>query len=383
MTDVTIHGATAPGFERVADALRASFREHGEVGASLSVVVDGETKVDIWAGHADKARTRLWERDTIVNLYSTTKGIAAVAAAILVDRGQLDVEQPVAHYWPEFAQAGKEDIPVKWLLSHQAGLPAIDEPLPPGGALDWQTVIHALERQKLEWTPGAAMGYHAITYGWLVGEVTRRISGLTPGAFVRKELAEPLGIDLFIGTSAAEDPRTAEMIPPEGRPALATGPDPNSLPARALGIASPPAGADVNSRAWRAAELPAANGHGNARALARMYGALARGGEIDGVRLMGQPTIVRFTTEEANEIDRVIGFEVRRGLGFILSAPPGGRYHWGPNATAFGHSGAGGSLGFADPETKLGFGYAMNQMTAGLSADPRWAGLIDSVYACL
>ena len=205
---------------------------------------------------------------------------------------------------------------------------------------------------------------------------------MSPGTFVRKEMAGPLGIDLFIGTSAADDARTAEMIPPQGQPALATGPDPTSLPARALGIANPPAGADVNSRAWRAAELPAANGHGNARALARLYGALARGGEIGGTKLLSQAAIDRFATEEVGSVDKVIGFEVRRGLGFILSSA-GGRYHWGPNPKTFGHSGAGGSLGFADPDAKLGFGYAMNQMTSGLSADPRWAGLIGAAYACL
>lgn len=382
MADVEVEGSIAPGFERVGDALAKSFREHGEVGASVSVVVDGETKVDIWAGHADKERTRPWAQDTIVNLYSTTKGVAAAEAAILVDRGLLDVEAPVVRYWPEFGEAGKQDIPVKWLLSHQAGLPAIDEPLPPGGALHWPTVIGALERQKPEWIPGSEMGYHAITYGWLIGEVIRRISGMSPGAFLQKEISRPLGIDLFIGTSAAEDVRTAEMIPPQGAPALPTGPDPTSLPARALGIANPPAGANVNSREWRAAELPAANGHGNARALARLYGAMARGGDIGGVKLMGPGTIERFAREEAACIDKVIGFEVRRGLGFILNSP-GGRYHWGPNAGTFGHSGAGGSLGFADPRAKLGFGYAMNQMTSGLSADPRWANLIDAAYACL
>jgi CubicO group peptidase (beta-lactamase class C family) len=381
VAELVINGSVTPGFERVSEALGRSFREHGEVGAALAVVVDGRPVVDIWAGWLDKARTRPWQRDSIVNLYSTTKGVAAVAAAMLVDRGKLDVDAPVTAYWPEFGQAGKAGIPVRWLLSHEAGLPAIDEPLPPGGALDWETAIHALERQAPSWPPGTAMGYHAVTYGWLVGEVIRRITGKSPGTFVREEIAGPLGIDLFIGTPASEDYRIADMLPPEGRAPLGVM-DPNSLAAKALGVAAPPAGADVNSREWRAAELPAANGHGNARALARLYGAVARGGEIDGVRLLGAAAIEQFATEVVSGPDKVIGIEARRGLGFILSSP-GGRYHWGPNPRAFGHSGAGGSLGFADPDARIGFGYAMNQMASGLSADPRWHGLIDSVYACL
>lgn len=381
VAELVINGSVAPGFERVSEALVRGFREHGEVGASLAVVVDGRPVVDIWAGWLDRARTRPWQRDSIVNLYSTTKGVAAVAAAMLVDRGKLDVDAPVTAYWPEFGRAGKEQIPVRWLLSHEAGLPAIDEPLPPGGALDWDTVIHALERQAPSWPPGAAMGYHAVTYGWLVGEVIRRITGKSPGTFVREEIAGPLGIDLFIGTPASEDHRIADMLPPGSRAPLAMG-DPNSLAAKALGLAAPPTGADVNSREWRAAEMPAANGHGNARALARLYGALARGGEVDGVRLLGPAAIEQFATEVVSGPDKVIGIEARRGLGFILSSP-GGRYHWGPNRATFGHSGAGGSLGFADPDARIGFGYAMNQMASGLSADPRWHGLIDAVYAGL
>jgi CubicO group peptidase (beta-lactamase class C family) len=376
-----IHGEVRPGFEPVREAFAASFRDHGDVGASLAVVVDGHCTVDVWGGWADGGRTRPWTADTIVNVFSTTKGIAALAAAMLVDRGQLDVDAPVTRYWPEFGQAGKAGIPVRWLLSHQAGLPVVDAPIPPGGALDWETMIRLIERQEPSWPPGTDMGYHAVTYGWLVGEVIRRITGRSPGAFVRDEISGPLAVDFFIGTPASEDRRIADILTPGGGPALGA-PDPASLAARALSLGGPPSGAEVNSRAWRAAELPAANGHGNARALARIYGALARGGEIDSCRLLGQAAIERFTEEQVSGPDRVIGIEARRGLGFILSSP-GGRYHWGPNPRSFGHSGAGGSLGFADPDARLGFGYAMNQMQSGLSADPRWAPLIDAVYACL
>ncbi len=378
---IEIHGHIEPGFDAVGEALARSFAEHGEVGASLAIVVDGRPKVDIWAGHMDRDRRRPWQRDTIANMYSTTKGIVAIAAAMLVDRGQLDIDAPVVTYWPEFGESGKDTIPVRWLLTHQAGLPVIDEELPPGGALDWPTVIRALERQVPVWTPGTAMGYHGVTYGWLVGEVIRRITGKSAGTFVRDEIAGPLGVDLFLGTPASEDPRIADLLaaPQTGAAGVL---DPASLIARALNSIAPRFAADVNSRAWRAAEIPAANGHGNARAIARLYGAIARGGEIDGVRLLGKPAIDRFATEAISGVDEVIGISVRRGLGFILSSR-GGRYHWGPNPRTFGHSGAGGSLGFADPDAGLGFGYVMNQMASGLSADPRWPGLIAAVYDCL
>ncbi len=380
MAAINVSGTIAPGWERVQYAFGESFTQRGDVGASLSVVLDGKRMVDLWGGYTDASLTTEWQEDSIVNVYSTTKGITAIAAAILVDRGELDVNGAVVRYWPEFGGAGKSGIPVRWLLSHEAGLPVIDAPIPPGGALDWGTMTRLLQQQTPVWQPGTKMGYHAVTYGWLVGEVIRRITGKSPGAFVRDEIAKPLGVDFFIGTPAREDGRIASMIPQAA--GLAGNADPNSLAARALGLAGPPAGAGVNTREWRAAELPAANGHTNARALAHIYGCLARGGDLGGVRLLRKKTIETFATEVVSGDDAVIGIHARRGLGFIISSP-GGRYHWGPNPRSFGHSGAGGSLGFADPDAKLGLGYAMNKMASGLSADPRWTPLIDAVYACL
>ncbi|MFN0094624.1 MAG: serine hydrolase domain-containing protein [Dehalococcoidia bacterium] len=380
MVAINVYGTIAAGWEPVQIAFGETFTQRGDVGASLSVVVDGRCVVDLWGGYTDASLTREWAEDTIVNVFSTTKGITAIAAAMLVDRGLLDVDQLVTRYWPEFGQAGKQNIPVKWLLSHQAGLPVVDEAIPIGGALDWATMIGLLEAQAPVWEPGTKMGYHAVTYGWLVGEVIRRITGKSVGAFVQDEIARPLGVDFYVGMPASEDRRTASMIPQAG--GLTGAMDPTSLAARSLGIASPPAGAEVNSREWRAAELPAANGHTNGGALAQIYGCLARGGEMSGVHLLGPGAIAQFATEQVAGDDAVIGIQARRGLGFILSSP-GGRYHWGPNPRSFGHSGAGGSLGFADPDAKLGFGYAMNKMASGLSADPRWAPLIDAAYACL
>ncbi len=378
MTAVELQGRCEPRFEAVRDAFAANWSEHGEVGASLCVIVGGQSVVDLWGGHADAERTRVWERDTIANVYSSTKGIAAVAAAMLVDRGQLDVERPVVDYWPEFGQAGKAEIRVRQLLTHEAGLAGVDEELPDGGVLDWDRMIGALERQAPMWTPGEGMGYHAITYGWLVGEVIRRIDGRTCGEFVRDEIAGRLGVDFFIGLPESEDSRTADLIAAPGAGPIGVAPQDN-LAARALGLAAPRLAGTVNSREWRGAELPAANGHGNGRSVATIYSALAQGGG----GLLSQDAIEACgPTEYAAREDMVLGFLVRRSLGFILSTA-GGRYEWGPNARTFGHSGAGGSLGFADPDAEIGFGYVMNQMSAGLGADPRWKPMIDAVYASL
>jgi CubicO group peptidase (beta-lactamase class C family) len=387
-TTVNIEGHCDPQFRGVEDAFRQNFDAHDEVGAAVSIVVDGETVVDLWGGHMDAARTRLWERDTIVNVWSTTKGIVATCAHRLVDQGLLDLEAPVAKYWPEFAQAGKKSIPVRYLLSHQAGLPAIREPLPPGSAFKWDVMTEALAKEEPWWEPGTKHGYHAFTWGWLVGEVMRRVTGKSVGTYFRKEIAEPLDLDFHIGLGAEHGARTAEIIPSDPPPPGETNfvmemlRDPQSMSFRVL--ANPPdffTPGVVNSRNWRAAEIPAANGHSNARAVARLYGALARGGELDGVRVLSLEAIERATAERAHGRDEVMGLNLRTALGFVLTSPDA---LLGPNPRAFGHSGAGGSLGFADPDARIGFGYAMNRMLQGDTlTDPRWAPLIDAAYASL
>ncbi len=376
MSAVDLQGECEPRFGAVRDAFAANWTDHAEVGASLCVIVGGETVVDLWGGHVDGERSRAWESDTIANVYSSTKGVAAAAAAMLVDRGQLDVERPVVDYWPEFGQSGKSEIMVRDLLTHEAGLAGVDEELPDGAVLDWDHMIGALERQSPMWTPGEHMGYHAITYGWLVGEVIRRIDGRTCGEFVRDEIAGPLGVDFYIGLPESEDSRTAELLPAPGAGPIGVSTQDN-IAARALGLAAPRLAGTVNSREWRAAELPAANGHGNGRSMAKMYSALSQAG---GNLLSKEAIEACGPTEHAAREDMVLGFLVRRSLGFILSTA-GGRYEWGPNPRTFGHSGAGGSLGFADPDAEIGFGYVMNQMSAGLGADPRWKPMIDAVYA--
>jgi len=385
---LNIQGHCDPRFRAVQDAFKQNFDTYGEVGASISVVVDGAAVVDLWAGHIGPDRTKPWERDTIVNVWSTTKGITATCMHRLVDQGLLDLDAPVANYWPEFAQAGKETLPVRYLLSHQAGLPAISEPLPLGSAFKWDVMTDALAKQKPWWEPGTKHGYHAFTYGWLLDEVLRRITGETLGTYFRRQIAEPLGLDFHIGLAPEYDVRTAETIsaeppqPGETHFVLDMLKDPQSMPFKVL--ANPPdlfTPGVVNTLEWRAAEIPAANGHGNARAVARLYGALARGGELDGVRVLSPQAIARATEVQATGPDAVMGLPLHMALGWVVSSPEA---PLGPNTRAFGHGGAGGSLGFADLDARVGFGYAMNKMIQTDSLmDPRWPSLIDAVYSSM
>jgi CubicO group peptidase (beta-lactamase class C family) len=305
-TTIDIHGTCDPRFAAVKEAFAENFLKHDEVGASLALVADGKVVVDLWAGYMDAGRTRTWERDTIVNVYSTTKGITAICAHRLVEEGRLDVDAPVATYWPEFAQAGKEGVTIRHLLSHQAGLPAFREFLPAGSAANWEFLTEKLAATEPWWEPGTQHGYHAVTFGYLVGEVIRRVTGMSVGNYFRKELAEPLGLDFHIGLAEEHDPRVASMIPapvampdastPMGKAML----DPNSMQFRAF-MMSPEAlqPGYVNTREWRAAEIPAANGHGDARSLARLYGALATDGKLDGQRVLSEEAIAAATVEQA------------------------------------------------------------------------------------
>jgi CubicO group peptidase (beta-lactamase class C family) len=387
MAEVRIDGQCDPGFARVREAFAENFASRGDVGAAVAVTIDGRPVIDLWGGYADKQRTRPWQRDTIVNVYSATKGVAATCLNRLADNGRVDLDAPVARYWPEFAQAGKERIPVRWLLSHRAGLPAVSKPLASDALLRWDVMAAALAEQEPWWEPGTRHGYHALTFGYLVGEVVRRVDGRSLGTYCREEIARPLQIDFHIGLDARDDARCAEMIAPmppvPGAPhAIPTAaPDPNSMAAKAM---NNPAGAmrfsTVNSRAWRGAEVPAANGHTNARALARFYGALARGGELDGVRVLSPAQIERCLNMESDGIDAVVGVPMRFGLGYRLTQPAA---RYGPNPRTFGHTGAGGSLGFADPDAKVGFAYTMNQMGSHILIDPRVVALLDALYACM
>lgn len=383
-----VHGTCAPRFGRAKDVFAAHFRDGKEIGAAFALTLDGEPVIDLWAGFADPACTRVWERDTLVNVYSTTKGMTAICALRLADEGRLDLDAPVTRYWPEFGAAGKERIPVRQLLNHRAGLAAIRKTLPDEALFDWSAMTRALAAEAPWWEPGSAHGYHALTIGWLVGEVVRRITGKSLGTYFRDEIARPLGLDFHIGLAASEDVRVADMTPPPlehapGEPSLIeiVLQDPQSITARAF--MNPPSlmqPGTVNSRAWRGAEIPGANGHGTARALARVYGALACGGTLDRVRVLSPATIERARHEEAYGPDLVLKLSTRVGLGFFLAQPTAAL---GPNLRAFGHPGAGGSLGYADPEARVGFGYVMNRMGPHILLDPRPLALIDAVYAAL
>src|SRR5258708_36726498 len=284
--NVTINGEFDPRFARVRDAFAQNFAQRGEVGAAASIVVDGRCVVDLWAGHADKAKTRPWNRDTLVNVYSTTKVITAIWAHRLGDPGKLDLEAPVAKYWPEFAQAGKEKIPVKFLLNHRAGVPAVRKQLPADAYWNWTLMCDALAAEKPWWEPGSRHGYHAITYGYLIGEVILRITGKTPGTYLREEITTPLELDIHIGTAASFDPRIADLgdAPPPAsnappNPLAEMAADPEGVTFKAIANPRPVVDARlINSREWRGCEVPAANGHATARARASLYSALATGG---------------------------------------------------------------------------------------------------------
>ena len=383
-----ISGACDARFERVREAFARNFAESGELGASVAVALHGELVVDLWAGSVDRQRTQPWERDTVVLVYSSTKGAVALAAHMLADRGLVDFEAPVADVWPEFAQAGKETLRLRYLLTHQAGLPAIDEELPLGAELEWDIMAGALSRQAPLWEPGEKMGYHAATFGWLVGEVIRRADGRSVGTFIREEIAEPLGVEFLLGFGPEEDYRVSDLhlaqVPAEELPSLAAAAllEPTSMAARAFNIAPRGPNKGRNSRANRASEQPGSNGHSNARALATIYGALGNGGEWQGHRLLSEAAIRLAGTEQAQGRDIVLQTPVRRTLGFMMpvSGVPDPR---GDNA--FGHAGMGGSVGFCDPDVGLGFGYAMNQMWTNTldQDDPRATRLMRAVYESL
>jgi CubicO group peptidase (beta-lactamase class C family) len=388
MSDVKIQGSFDPRFERVREAFGREFEEGNELGAALCISLEGETVVDLWGGFMDKEKSRPWQRDTLANVYSSTKGIIAIAAHRLVDEALLDLDAPVAQYWPEFAAAGKQAIPVRQLLTHEAGLAAVKKPLAPGTQYDWDAMCSALAEQEPWWEPGTAHGYHALTFGWLVGELVRRIRGKKIGDVVREEIAGPLGVEFEIGFGPELDDRVAPLVQgpvhvPEDGPGFDLVGEivnnPESLMAKAFG--NPPLALDPNTREWRAAEIPAANGHTNAHSLARIYTALANGGEIDGVRLLSPEAILRAREEQVNGEDRVLPMQTRLGLGFFL---PTEVEPLGPNPRVFGHGGAGGSFGMADPENRLGFGYVMNLMHMGAwLVDPRPRRLLAVAYDCL
>jgi CubicO group peptidase (beta-lactamase class C family) len=375
---LVIGGWVETEFEAVLDAFTANFDERGEVGAAVCVYRDGRPVVDLWGGVADVATGRVWVEDSIVGVFSSTKGVTAVCANLLMERGELDPDATVATYWPEFAANGKDAITVRQVMSHQAGLPLVEGVFTLDEVLAWDPIVEQLARQEPIWPPGTKHGYHMRTYGWLVGELIRRVTGTTAGRFLRREVADPLGIDFWIGLPEELEPRVAPLVPPrtDMRAALAPLRD-RLLLARVFDNPSGLFNYDGmwNTRALHAAELPSSNGIGSARALARLYASLVGDG-VDGVRTLQPATVTAATVEQVRGPDAVIIEETAFGLGFML----GSSFGAANPETAFGHAGAGGSLSFADPSTGIAFGYVMNDLRFDPGGDPRSESLVRATY---
>jgi len=382
-----VEGWAAPQFEPVVDEFVRGFHERGELGASLCVVVDGATVVDVWGGTANERTAQPWERDTVAVAFSCTKGVTALCAHLLVARGELDLDAPVGEVWPEYARDGKERTTVRMMLDHSAGVPVLRGELADGELYDWERMVARLEAEPPFWAPGTRNGYHMINFGWTVGELVRRVSGRSLGAFVQDEIARPLGLDLWIGLPEDVEPRVARIEPyrrargePLGPFALAVVEDPASIPALALANMGSFA---VNSRACRAAEIGGGGGVTNARGLAGMYAALATGG----APLVGPDDVARMQRiSVATNLDATLRIPTRFTTGFMVSmdnrrVPGADSAVLGEHA--FGHVGAGGSIGMADPSTGLALGYVMNRQGPGILLNERGQAVVDAADAAL
>ena len=376
---VDIHGGCDSRFARVREVFERNFAERGDVGASFAMTVEGDLVADLWGGHRDAARTEPWAENTIVNVYSSTKTMTALCALLLADRGELDLHAPVARYWPEFAQNGKEGVEVRHLLSHSAGLSGLDAPYPQHVWYDWDDVAARLAAQAPWWPPGTASGYHAITQGNLVGEVVRRVTGRSLGTFLREELAEPLGADFHVGVHPRHFPRIGELIPPPLAPEEMLEMEPGSIAERTLGGTVVDV-ADTKTAAWRQAEMPAANGHGNARSIVRIQTLLANHGAAWGKSLMSPEGCLAVLEEQTNGVDLVLGLPMRFGLGYGLAGEP---MPAAPNDKVCYWGGYGGSLVVCDLENRVAFAYVMNRMEAGVVGDDRGYDLWRAVFASL
>ncbi|MDD1777092.1 MAG: beta-lactamase family protein [Candidatus Helarchaeota archaeon] len=372
---IEVQGYCDDRFKKVKEVFAENFELGLDVGASLAVTLDGKFVVDLWGGYADAAKTKPWERDTIINVFSTTKIMTTICTLMCVDRGLIDIDAPVAKYWPEFAQNGKADLPVRYLLSHTSGLSGWSEQFPMEGLYDWNLCVTKLAAQKPWWKPGTKSGYHLVTYGYLLGELVRRVTGKSVGTFFRDEVAKPLNADFHIGLSPENDPRVAELIPAKV-----------PLLLKILGnvffqkllwynvtvktLSKPNLSNIVDAtrtRAWRAAEIPAANGQGNARSIARIGAALACGGKLDGVNLLSPAILEKALEEQSYGKDAVLNSPIRFGLGFGLPCKELPFPH--PRTLFWG--GLGGSLMVMDLDAKMSLGFAMNKMSAEILMDIR------------
>jgi CubicO group peptidase (beta-lactamase class C family) len=378
MTVASIGGFAAPGFELVRDAFVDNFsRDDGEpeIGAAVAVYHRGECVADLWGGHADRACSRPWARDTLINVWSATKGVVALAVAILVDQGRLRYQDKVATHWPEFAEGGKSEITVAQMMSHQAGLNGFSEPTTIADFQDPVRLASRLAAQTPFWPPGSLASYHAVTYGILAGELVRRVSGQDVGGFIRDTIAAPLGAEFYLGLPAGLEWRVGEIVGPaiSGVAAMEL----PVIPARA--VANPRlAPESPNNRAWRAAQMPALNGQAAAQGLGRIYGALANGGTLDGATVISPDGIAQLRAPRYPGPDLMLGpRQWAAGMSFDV-API-----FGPHAETFGHTGWGGAFGCANVERRVGIGYVMNRMGGRVVGNPRGAALCAAVFACV
>ena len=390
MADHEVHGTVAPGWESVRDAFAANLADGDEVGCAAAVYHRGQAVVDVWGGTFDETGSAPYAEDTLQLVFSTTKGIAAIAVAICVQRGLLDYDATVASYWPEFAAQGKGDATVAQLLSHQCGLYTVDGPIALEDALDWDTVTARLAATAPRWEIGTAHGYHALTYGWLAGELVRRVDGRSIGQFVQDEISGPLDAELWIGLPEEQESRVSPMIGGIGAaPAEDLDPAVKAMIEQFLGPDSPAGQAlslngafagdgTFNRRDVHASMIPAANGITNARSLARVYAAVI--GEVDGVRLVEPAVVERASTTVTpnGEPDKCLIFPTTFGMGFMTSGP----FSLYTGAGSFGHPGAGGSVAFADPGRDLAVAYVMNKMASNLANDTRAQRIADAAAAC-
>lgn len=389
----TLAGRYDERFERLVHEFVANFDERGEVGASVCITLGGETVVDVWGGLADPKTEAPWQEDTMTVVFSSTKGAVALAAHTLISAGELDLDERVAHYWPEFASNGKEDATVRMMLDHSVGVPAFRDKLADGDCTDWDTMVERLELEEPFWQPGTRNGYHMANFGWTVGELIRRVSGQSLGNYFRETLAEPTGAELWIGLPEEEEAKVAPVIPSKpvrGAPPTAFIEALMKAPKSISSLAYfNQGGFNPNSRACRAAEIGGGGGVGNARGLATIYAPFACGGELGGRRYVSDDALARMgEVAVASHEDLTLLIPTRFSLGFMKSIDNRRSLRVDKSsvimgAAAFGHAGAGGSLGFADPAKRMSFGYAMNKMGPGILVNERGQSLVDAAYRSL
>lgn len=371
---VEISGFAAPRFAGVKDAFAANFEPGEELGARFALVEAGEVVVDLMAGFADRARTAPFGPRTLAPVFSTTKALAALMIARLVDQGRLDYGQTVASVWPEFGQAGKAGVTIEQAISHQAGLPGFPDPIDPALWLDWDAVCDRLAAMAPMWSPGSASGYHPVTVGYIAGEIFRRIDGRTIGTAFRQDIGEPFDLDLWIGLPTGAEDRVAELQRPSALPEFGE----INAATRAAFLAPWSSAAGKAGEAYRRMEVPSTNGYATAEALAKLMGALADDGWLDGEQILSPALIVEASRERIRGQDLVLPFVMSWAAGFMRNPP---NFPWGPGAATFGHSGWGGACAFADPERRLGGAYVMNRQGTALMGDARPKRLIAAAYA--